>query len=65
MIGGSLMAAVGILYLMFEDKLLADFSGSIKPQPSQKENRLSRALVGVQVSRYGVRNIPFSFLTLM
>ncbi|KAI1752496.1 GPI ethanolamine phosphate transferase 1 [Xylaria castorea] len=48
MVGGSLMAAVGILYLIFEDRLLADFSGSIKPQPSQKENRISRALVGIQ-----------------
>ncbi|KAI0187360.1 Phosphatidylinositolglycan class N-domain-containing protein [Xylaria flabelliformis] len=48
MIGGSLMAAVGILYLIFEDRLLADFSGSIKPQPSQKDNRVSRALVGIQ-----------------
>ncbi|KAI0444782.1 GPI ethanolamine phosphate transferase 1 [Xylaria telfairii] len=49
MIGGSLMAAVGILYLVFEDKLLADFSGSIKPQPSQRKNGTSRALVGVQI----------------
>ncbi|RYC54556.1 hypothetical protein CHU98_g11655 [Xylaria longipes] len=48
MIGGSLMAAVGILYLVFEDRLLADFSGSIKPQRSQKDNRISRALVGIQ-----------------
>ncbi|KAI1736584.1 GPI ethanolamine phosphate transferase 1 [Xylaria scruposa] len=48
MIGGGLMAAVGILYLIFEDTLLADFSGSIKPQPSQKENGVSRALIGIQ-----------------
>ncbi|KAI0459682.1 GPI ethanolamine phosphate transferase 1 [Xylaria acuta] len=48
MVGGSLMAAVGIVYLVFEDRLLADFAGSIKPQPSQKENRISRALVGIQ-----------------
>ncbi|KAI0490123.1 GPI ethanolamine phosphate transferase 1 [Xylaria cf. heliscus] len=48
MIGGSLMAVVGILYLIFEDRLLADFSGAVKPRPSQKENRISRALVGIQ-----------------
>ncbi len=44
------MVAVGILYLVFEDKLLADFSGSTKPQSQQKQNGLSRALIGVQVS---------------
>ncbi|KAI0405008.1 GPI ethanolamine phosphate transferase 1 [Xylaria palmicola] len=48
MFGGSLMAAVGILYLVFEDKLLADFSGATKPQSPQKPNQLSRALIGVQ-----------------
>ncbi|GAW10930.1 hypothetical protein ANO14919_002680 [Xylariales sp. No.14919] len=48
MIGGSVMAAVGVLYLVFEDKLLADFSGSTKPQPQQKPNGISRALIGVQ-----------------
>ncbi|GAP90260.1 putative GPI ethanolamine phosphate transferase 1 [Rosellinia necatrix] len=48
MIGGSLMVAVGIFYLAFEDKLLADFSGSIKPQSQPKQNGISRALIGVQ-----------------
>ncbi|KAI0109469.1 GPI ethanolamine phosphate transferase 1 [Nemania sp. FL0031] len=48
MFGGSLMAAVGIVYLVFEDKLLADFSGLIKPQSEQKPNQISRALIGVQ-----------------
>ncbi|TGJ80398.1 hypothetical protein E0Z10_g8362 [Xylaria hypoxylon] len=48
MLGGSLMVAVGLLYLLFEDKLLADFSGSTKPQSQQKPNRISRALIGVQ-----------------
>lgn len=50
MLGGFLMVAVGILYLVFEDKLLADFSGSIKPQPQPKPNLISRSLIGVQVS---------------
>ncbi|KAI8630584.1 PigN-domain-containing protein [Xylariaceae sp. FL1651] len=49
LIGGSLMAAVGIIYLIFEDKLLADFSGSTKPQPPQKQNQLSRTLIGIQI----------------
>ncbi|KAI1151631.1 GPI ethanolamine phosphate transferase 1 [Nemania diffusa] len=48
MLGGFLMVAVGILYLVFEDKLLADFSGSIKPQPQPKPNLISRSLIGVQ-----------------
>ncbi|KAI1425280.1 GPI ethanolamine phosphate transferase 1 [Xylaria sp. FL1777] len=48
MFGGSLMVAVGILYLIFEDKLLADFSASANPQSQRKQNGLSRALIGVQ-----------------
>ncbi|KAI0532569.1 GPI ethanolamine phosphate transferase 1 [Xylaria digitata] len=48
MLGGSLMVAIGVLYLIFEDKLLADFSSSTKPQPQQKLNHISRALIGVQ-----------------
>lgn len=49
------MAAVGIVYLAFGDKLLADFSGSIKPQPQQTENRISRTLIGIQVSGLSLR----------
>ncbi|KAI0967703.1 GPI ethanolamine phosphate transferase 1 [Xylaria arbuscula] len=49
MVGGFLMVAVGIIYLIFEDKLLADFSGSTKPQSLQKPKGLSRALIGVQI----------------
>ncbi|OTA90287.1 hypothetical protein M434DRAFT_398066 [Hypoxylon sp. CO27-5] len=48
MLGGLLMAAVGILYLIFEDKILADFSGSKKSNIAKKGNQLSRALIGVQ-----------------
>ncbi|KAI1816452.1 PigN-domain-containing protein [Poronia punctata] len=44
MCGGSLMVAVGISYLIFEDRLLADPPASTKP----KENTLSRTLIGVQ-----------------
>ncbi|ORY63093.1 GPI ethanolamine phosphate transferase 1 [Pseudomassariella vexata] len=45
-LGGFLMVAVGIFYLVFEEKLLADSSkiGSIPI----KESNLSRALIGVQ-----------------
>ncbi|KAI0206195.1 GPI ethanolamine phosphate transferase 1 [Astrocystis sublimbata] len=49
MVGGSLMAGVGILYLIFEDRLLADFSGSLKPRASPKDNGISRALIGLQI----------------
>ncbi|KAJ2987392.1 hypothetical protein NUW58_g3137 [Xylaria curta] len=48
MLGGSIMVAVGVLYLVFEDKLLADFSGSVKPQSPQRQNGISRALIGIQ-----------------
>ncbi|KAI3332311.1 PigN-domain-containing protein [Xylariaceae sp. AK1471] len=48
MLGGSLMVAVGIIYLIFEDNLLADFSGSTKLQSQQKKNQISRALIGLQ-----------------
>ncbi|KAI6087953.1 GPI ethanolamine phosphate transferase 1 [Hypoxylon rubiginosum] len=49
LIGGLLMAAVGILYLIFEDKLLADFSGSKKSNALSKDNGISRTLIGVQI----------------
>ncbi|KAI1268746.1 GPI ethanolamine phosphate transferase 1 [Xylariaceae sp. FL1019] len=49
LLGGSLMVIVGILYLMFEDKLLSDFSGTANPQPPKQEKTVSRALIGVQI----------------
>ncbi|KAI1324989.1 PigN-domain-containing protein [Xylariaceae sp. FL0255] len=49
LLGGALMTVVGFFYLIFEDKLLADFSGSTKPQPSHRNNGISRALIGVQI----------------
>lgn len=48
------MAAVGILYLIFEDKLLADFSGSKKSNALSKDNGISRTLIGVQVCAGGL-----------
>ncbi|KAI2635043.1 PigN-domain-containing protein [Xylaria nigripes] len=43
MIGGFLMVAVGVLYLVFEDILLTS-----KSRPRQGHNQISRALIGVQ-----------------
>ncbi|CAJ2513751.1 Uu.00g018700.m01.CDS01 [Anthostomella pinea] len=49
MLGGTLMVTVSLLYLIFEEKLLTDFSGSTKPRPPRKNNQISRALIGVQI----------------
>ncbi|KAI0840843.1 GPI ethanolamine phosphate transferase 1 [Hypoxylon sp. FL0890] len=49
MLGGLLMVAVGILYLIFEDKILADFSNSKKSNKAKTGNEISRALIGVQI----------------
>ena len=49
MLGGSLMVIAGILYLIFEDKLLADQSSSVRVNLTRKDRRISRALIGVQV----------------
>ncbi|KAK8011339.1 GPI ethanolamine phosphate transferase 1 [Apiospora arundinis] len=46
MLGGSLMVAAGIGYLLFEDKLIADLSRSKGPS---KSNYISRTLIGVQI----------------
>lgn len=48
MLGGALMAVIGILYLVFEERVLADFSMTAPRLPASKR-RLSRTLVGVQV----------------
>ncbi|EGO59502.1 hypothetical protein NEUTE1DRAFT_79667 [Neurospora tetrasperma FGSC 2508] len=45
-IGGVLMVVIGLLYLIFEDFVLADFSWNAKPT---SRNHLSRSLVGIQV----------------
>ncbi|KAI1083587.1 Phosphatidylinositolglycan class N-domain-containing protein [Whalleya microplaca] len=47
MLGGILMVAVGVFYLIFEDKLLADGSNTRKSK-LRKDNRISRILIGVQ-----------------
>lgn len=40
------MVVIGLLYLIFEDFVLADFSWNAKPA---SRNHLSRSLVGIQV----------------
>lgn len=42
------MVVIGILYLIFEDFVLADFTWSEK-RSSESNNCLSRSLVGIQV----------------
>ncbi|KAI5868609.1 GPI ethanolamine phosphate transferase 1 [Durotheca rogersii] len=49
MLGGLLMVIVGLLYLIFEDRLLADFSSPKRSSGLPKANRVSRALVGIQI----------------
>ncbi|KAK4176012.1 Phosphatidylinositolglycan class N-domain-containing protein [Triangularia setosa] len=46
--GGGLMVLIGVVYLMFEDYILADFSRPTK-QSSSSQNHISRTLVGIQI----------------
>lgn len=46
--GGALMVLVGLVYLIFEDKILADPSLDPKARVP-RNNHLSRTLIGVQV----------------
>jgi phosphatidylinositol glycan class N len=48
--GGALMVLIGVLYLIFERQLLAK-SGFQGDSTERANNGLSRALIGVQVSR--------------
>lgn len=43
------MVVIGVLYLVFEDKAIADFSGA-KSKPLYKKNHISTVLIGIQVS---------------
>jgi phosphatidylinositol glycan class N len=47
LVGGGLMVIVGLLYLLFEDFVLADFSSARKP--STQPSTLNRTLVGIQI----------------
>ncbi|KAI5920231.1 Phosphatidylinositolglycan class N-domain-containing protein [Camillea tinctor] len=49
LLGGTLMVAVGVIYLVFEDRLLADFAGSTKPLAVGRDNQISRMLIGIQI----------------
>ena len=47
------MAALGAVYLVFEDKLMVNFGDS---RPSRKNETISRTLIGIQVSEsHGLR----------
>ncbi|KAI1099893.1 GPI ethanolamine phosphate transferase 1 [Jackrogersella minutella] len=48
MLGGLLMAAAGVFYLVFEEKLLA-FSSSKRSKTAKTGNELSRMLIGIQI----------------
>lgn len=50
MSGGALMVLIGVLYLIFETRLLAK-SGFQGDSTERANNSLSRALIGAQVSR--------------
>ncbi|KAH8198887.1 hypothetical protein TruAng_006940 [Truncatella angustata] len=49
LLGGALMVLIGLLYLLFEARILADFSSASTPKSQKKETNLSRALIGVQI----------------
>ncbi|KAI1207103.1 GPI ethanolamine phosphate transferase 1 [Annulohypoxylon truncatum] len=49
MIGGLLMVVVGIIYLAFEDKFLANLPTSKRSNAAKKGNEISRSLIGVQI----------------
>ncbi|KAK4193829.1 GPI ethanolamine phosphate transferase [Podospora australis] len=46
LLGGGLMVVIGLLYLIFEDYILADFTRAENPAP---RNHVSRTLVGIQI----------------
>ncbi|KAI0014281.1 GPI ethanolamine phosphate transferase 1 [Xylariaceae sp. FL0662B] len=47
-LGGMLMVAVGVLYLIFEDRLLAVYLTPGKSDVQRKNNQISRVLIGIQ-----------------
>lgn len=48
MMGGALMVLVGLLYLVFEERILVDFSTTAS-KPKLSKQHITRTLVGVQV----------------
>ncbi|KAF2092034.1 putative phosphatidylinositolglycan class N [Saccharata proteae CBS 121410] len=49
LLGGFLMFAVGVVYLVFEDTILAQSSSNKAATPSTKQDGLSRTILGTQV----------------
>jgi phosphatidylinositol glycan class N len=48
LLGGALMVVIGVVYLLFEDFILADFSSAMK-LPKARSNHVTRTVVGVQI----------------
>lgn len=48
MLGGAVMVIMGLLYLVFEEQILVDFSTTVS-KPKLGKQHVSRALVGIQV----------------
>ena len=42
------MVAVGVLYLLFEDRILGDRSSSVRVSLGRKQGLISRSLIGIQ-----------------
>ena len=49
LLGGALMVVIGVMYLLFQDFILADFSSAMKLPKARRNNDLNRILVGVQI----------------
>src|SRR3569833_2132421 len=71
LLGGALMVAAGVLYLAFEDLILADFSTTAKSKFAM--NHVTRGLMGIQlglivlamlVTRSSAFSLPVSYARL-
>lgn len=49
MVGGALMVAIGVLYLVFEDQILSDFAMTTTSKSKPGRRRTSRTLLGAQI----------------
>ncbi|KAB5577758.1 GPI ethanolamine phosphate transferase 1 [Coniochaeta sp. 2T2.1] len=49
LLGGALMVIIGVVYLLFQDFILADFSAAMKLPKARRNNDLDRILVGIQI----------------
>jgi phosphatidylinositol glycan class N len=58
MIGGGLMFAVGVLYLVFENAILDDAKSARDELPSRSIKELSRIIMGAQVGLSSIWSVP-------